>query len=346
MTYLSVQEHFRKSKTIDKYFKDQFPSYNSYVIPGFREQGQTRGRPQAGIAQLSRANVGILKNQVHSNSSRVQAQILNFSASKLLWINAYFPCDPQTEEFDDIELISVLNEIERILDTAQFDDVLVCADMNWDMSRTGGFSVTVRRFLDRLSLCSLWETHHVDFTHVHTDLSSVSTLDHFVCNERLLPFVKSCGVMHFGDNPSRHSPIMLKLNLGGLPVRKRPDPIHIRRPSWYKATTNQCEAFKVHMQNKLDSLPVPACINCENVKCPNQAHWICARLTKYSDRDLARHHSYGRRPSGCCQAGQWLCAGLARAGGAAEEGLTVLAQRVAQCRPAQHRALVSDHEKY
>jgi hypothetical protein len=50
VTYVGIQEHFRKSKTIDKFFKDQFGQYNSYVIPGYRETGQNRGRCIAGIA--------------------------------------------------------------------------------------------------------------------------------------------------------------------------------------------------------------------------------------------------------------------------------------------------------
>ena len=32
-----LQEHFKSTKSLDKYFKDQFPSYESYVIPGHRE---------------------------------------------------------------------------------------------------------------------------------------------------------------------------------------------------------------------------------------------------------------------------------------------------------------------
>ena len=80
-TYVAIHEHFRKSKTLDKYFKDQFPDFNSYVIPGFREAGQTRGRPMGGIAQLSRTTVAIRKDRVNSNSNRVQAQILNFERS-------------------------------------------------------------------------------------------------------------------------------------------------------------------------------------------------------------------------------------------------------------------------
>ena len=51
--FISIQEHFKKNKTIDKFFKDQFPEHNSYVIPGHREQNQDSGRPNGGIAQMT-----------------------------------------------------------------------------------------------------------------------------------------------------------------------------------------------------------------------------------------------------------------------------------------------------
>jgi hypothetical protein len=66
---------------IDKFFQDKFPNFNSYVIPGFREDGQTKGRPKAGIAQLSRAKVAVMKDCIISNNKRLQAQVLNFKQS-------------------------------------------------------------------------------------------------------------------------------------------------------------------------------------------------------------------------------------------------------------------------
>ena len=38
--FISIQEHFKKNKSIDKFFKDQFPEHSSYVIPLFREKEQ------------------------------------------------------------------------------------------------------------------------------------------------------------------------------------------------------------------------------------------------------------------------------------------------------------------
>ena len=271
-TYVCIQEHFRKSKTIDKFFKEQFPSFNSYVIPGYREEGQDKGRPKAGLAQLSSANIGIRKDRVMSKSNRIQAQILNFQNTRILWINAYFPTDPKTVVFKDDELLEVLNELERIMDTTQFDDVMMAADMNWDMSRQSGFALTVRRFLDRIGLSSLWENHPVDFTHIHTDDKSVSTIDHFIVNQRLLPLVSNCGPIHLGDNPSRHSPIMVRLNLGDLPMMKKSDDSRPLRPAWYKATKLQQENYCNTLKLKLQSLAVPRCIECQDLKCKENSH--------------------------------------------------------------------------
>ena len=262
----------RISKTIDKYFSDQFSSYNSYVIPGFRELNQNKGRPKAGIAQMSRKNLAIRKDRVMTKSPRIQAQILNFDSSRLLWINSYLPNDPLTVEFNEDDLQLVLTEIEQILDNTQYDDVLWCGDLNWEMSRQTGFSVTVRTFLDRLGLISLWEKHEIDYTHVHTDDKSFTSLDYFVCNQRLLPLVKDCGVMHFGDNNSRHSPIMVKLDMGALPLREKTNEVRPKRPAWYKASEAQISQYKADLQGRLQAIPVPVCLDCSDVKCKSESH--------------------------------------------------------------------------
>ena len=57
------------------------------------------------------------------------------------------------------------------------------------MSRQTGFSLRVRTYLDRLGLSNLWEHHPADYTHVHTDNKTCSTLDQFVCNKRLIDWL-------------------------------------------------------------------------------------------------------------------------------------------------------------
>ena len=78
------------------------------------------------------------------------------------------------------------------MDSTDFDDIFWQGDLNWDLSRSNGFANTMRRFMDKIGLVSLWEKHPVDYTHIHTN----------------------CGPIHIGDNRSRHSPIMVKLLWG------------------------------------------------------------------------------------------------------------------------------------
>ena len=102
--FVSIQEHFKNSKSVDKFFCQKFPEYNSYVIPGYRPVGQDSGRPKAGLAQLNRKGLEISKDRIDTNSYRLQVQVLQFPESKLMWINTYLPTDPQTTQFDDSEL--------------------------------------------------------------------------------------------------------------------------------------------------------------------------------------------------------------------------------------------------
>ena len=130
-----------------------------------------------------------------------------------MWINCYFPTDSLTVINDDEELIQVLDEIENILDCNNFDDCLIGGDFNFDMSRNSGFVNIVKQFLEKTNLRSVWEKFSIDYTHVHTDMKSLSTIDHFFVNQRLLDRIKDAGPIHLGDNLSRHSPIMVKIEL-------------------------------------------------------------------------------------------------------------------------------------
>ena len=76
----------------------------------------------------------------------------------------------------------------------------------------------MKNFVDRVGLVSLWESHPVDFTHIHTDMRSTAVLDHFLVNERLIPLVEECRVLSRGKNMSRHCPILLKLRIGVIPI--------------------------------------------------------------------------------------------------------------------------------
>ena len=136
-----------------------------------------------------------------------------------MWMNVYFPTDSQNINADTTELVTILKTIEDIMDKNTFSDVLIQGDFNWDNRRDSGHSLVMKEFTERIGIKSVWEKFPVSFTHIHTDMKSTSILDNFLCNDRLLDFVSDAGVMHLGDNLSRHSPILLKLCVGDIPIR-------------------------------------------------------------------------------------------------------------------------------
>ena len=271
--YLAIQEHFKCTKSVDKYFRDSYKDYYSYVIPGFRSSGQDNGRAKAGLAQLSRKTVAVKKDRVITRNSRIQAQTLNFSCTKILWINTYMPTDPQTVgQYDADELVEVLREVEDIINHTQFNDVIWAGDMNWHMERNSHFSKIMKAFIDRIELFSLWSRHEVDYTHIHTDNKSVTTLDHFLISPRLLPLVSSAGVIHRGDNMSRHSPIWVNLNLGNLPVKSNVGYKIPIKPSWAKALIEDKLNYSNNLKNRLESLSIPEVLLCSEPHCGELCH--------------------------------------------------------------------------
>ena len=126
---------------------------------------------------------------------------------------------------------------------------------------------------NKIGLESVWEEFPVNFTHIHTDLTSTSTIYHFLVNERLLDLIEDAGALHLGDNLSRHSPIMLKLNLGNIPVQRKQNPPKVmKRPAWYKATTEDILEYTRTLHDKVSDLPIPPSSSCRNVHCEDESH--------------------------------------------------------------------------
>ena len=119
---------------------------------------------------------------------------------------------------------------------------------------------------------SLWSHHKIDFTHIHTNNKSVATLDHFLISPRLLPLVKGAGVIHRGDNMSRHSPIWLKLDLGSLPKKLRVSSRTPIKPSWPKATVEDIKEYSNSLKLKLETLSSPHALLCNDPHCADLIH--------------------------------------------------------------------------
>ena len=136
-----------------------------------------------------------------------------------------------------------------------FDHVLWGGNFNYDPVRNTNFTQTGRMFLQCCGISTVWDKFPIDFTHTHTDYESTSVIDHFLCNEGLLPYVSDAGALHLGDNLSRHSPIMLRLNVGQIANKVPAEPVpRPKRPACYKATKQQISDYTVLLSDKLDQL--------------------------------------------------------------------------------------------
>ena len=274
--FFGLQEHFKKSQSLKRYFKAAFPKYESSIVPGHREDTRDTGRAQGGLAQLVSKELKVRKSIVMTSSWRLQGQILHFGDYRLLWLNCYFPHDPKILNYDDTELLLVQSEVEQILEAGGYDDCLVGGDFNFDERRSSGFARSMRSFLERVGLVSIWEKFPIDFTHVHTDEKSTSILDNFFMNERLLQYVESAGPMHLGDNLSRHSPLLLNLQVGDIPKtlgvgvdsQWRPQ----RRLAWDTAEEEKLKEYSALLSEELNQLQAPRSLECIDVKCGDQDH--------------------------------------------------------------------------
>ena len=112
----------------------------------------------------------------------------------------------------------------------------------------------------------------MDYTHIHTDFTSTSVLDHFLVSESLLPLVEECQVLHRGNNLSRHSPILLKLRVGDIPIKKKANTWKPRKPAWNKVTEGMMENYKADLEERLKARPIPDCLHCVDPHCRNQGH--------------------------------------------------------------------------
>ena len=93
-------------------------------------------------------------------------------------------------------------------------------------------------------------------------------------NERLLSLVVDCGPLHFGDNRSRHSPIIVKLNLGAIPVKQKSLSKIPRRPAWYKVDTEQILAYTQYLDTRIRNIEVPLFLSCLNPNCSEPKHSV------------------------------------------------------------------------
>ena len=195
VNYVALQEHFKTVKSKEQWFRVQFKIYSTFVVPAYSQPATDSGRGRGGLAQLSLQSTALAQARVVTKSPRLQAQVLNFSNCKVLWINGYMPCDPQQQTIDETKLLATLGEVESLVLSNAGCEVVWAANMNYDMRRDNHFIRTVASVLERMGLTSVWQDCPIDHTHIYTDGVSTSVIDHFLVSRRLLGEVEDCAEM-------------------------------------------------------------------------------------------------------------------------------------------------------
>ena len=86
----------------------------------------------------------------------------------------------------------MLSTIDDIIDKNEFDNLVLTGDINTDFIRKSRHVTSVKNFIDEKGLVNAKDLFEIDFTHVYTDnddKTHVSTIDHFLWNAELTPYV-------------------------------------------------------------------------------------------------------------------------------------------------------------
>ena len=110
--------------------------------------------------------------------------------------------------------------------------------------------------------------NQVDFTHCQVQQRQISTsvIDHFVGNNMVYNLIEEAGVFHSGENPSNHSPIFAKLKLNNIDFSTESIKSS-KRVNWSKASEEAKQYYHNTVTEKLNSLTIPACVQCMNMQC-------------------------------------------------------------------------------
>ena len=71
---------------------------------------------------------------------------------------------------------------------------------------------------------------------------------------------------------SRHSPIMVKLNLCALPKKTKSQQRHQSKPALYKALSDDLNFYKAQLQENLEVFDLPQSPHCDDPHCTKNIH--------------------------------------------------------------------------
>ena len=109
------------------------------------------------------------------------------------------PCDNYSNTVNQ-EYVDVVNAIELIINSEDWNGLIVCGDFNTSFSRNNAQSACLNDFMNRNRLISSWDNPHanIDFTYCNHSLNHLSVIDHFIVS---LHNAVSLSMSSFGCQP-------------------------------------------------------------------------------------------------------------------------------------------------
>ena len=143
------QENFLLKSSKYK-IKQCLPDCHIYFKPVTKE-GLT-GRPVKGMFIAIPKYLKPYVTDISPSSTGVQAILLKTDCRNSLILNTYFPTDPKTDAFDTTELLTVLADIQKLIDDHDFTELIWAGDINADFKRRTKFVNTVGNFVNENNL--------------------------------------------------------------------------------------------------------------------------------------------------------------------------------------------------
>ena len=271
---LCNQENF-VLKGNEHLIKKALKDYHVFIKPATKSNFE--GRPVNGMFVALPIGLRNKVSDVSPNHNRIQAVLLKTDMNTMMIVNAYFPPDPKTTEYNtDHDLEDVLATIENLVNAHQCNDVLIVGDLNCDYARKNGRVARIQRFLSSNIMETAWETYEVDYTHEfeNNDTTYTSTIDHILWNQNMKSNISNCNVLHSINNTSDHSPIYCDVNIE-IPLREKvTSETNENNDGVSTKSMNEKDWKRYHddLETRLNRLATPECANCRNIHCRDEKH--------------------------------------------------------------------------
>ena len=282
VSFAFLQEHWQLENNLYRIQK-HFDDYCVFSLSATKKSEHIhKGRPSGGLSILYKKSLQRYVTHIQvPNSKRVQAIRVSFPHCSYIFINVYFPTDPQRDNFDDQFLFQTLQDIKFILNSYEdIDNFILCGDFNSDFNRNTRFVNIVQDFMSECDLTSIWDKFEIDFTHcqpLQNGNYSFSKIDHFIVKNVILDKCIEGSVLHLGENLSNHDIIYMKIDCIHQSVQdstqENPSYSNFLKPNWQKAAKHHVKNLRDNLNMCLSNIIIPdTALCCRDLNCQEEEH--------------------------------------------------------------------------